>query len=130
MGLLEDKDEIRELMRRYNQAIDFPDPEAWIDCLTDDAVLEIGDRPPMAGRDALFEYAKQRPGGDLHLATSEIIDVDGDTAHVSSYVAVVSAKSGTPAIAVGGRYEDDFRRVDGRWKFAHRRLDMTIRPSA
>ncbi|HEX5585882.1 MAG TPA: nuclear transport factor 2 family protein [Acidimicrobiia bacterium] len=128
MGVLEDKDEIRELMRRYNQAIDFPDPAAWVDCFTDDAVVEITGRPPLNGKEELRAYAEQRPGGSLHLAASEIIDVDGDTAHVSSYIAVVSAASGTPAIMVAGKYEDDLRRVDGAWKFSHRNLEMTIRP--
>jgi ketosteroid isomerase-like protein len=128
MGVLEDKDEIRELMRRYNQAIDFPDPKAWVDCFTDDAVVEITGRPPLTGKDELLAYAEQRPGGSLHLATSEIIDVSGDTAHVSSYLALVSAASGTPGIMAGGRYEDDLRRVDGAWKFSRRNLEMTIRP--
>jgi hypothetical protein len=130
MGVLEDKDEIRELMRRYNQAIDFPEPEAWVACFTPDAALEITGRPPVTGHGELLAYARQRPGGSLHLATSEIIDVDGDAAHVSSYIAVVSAAGGNPRVVVGGKYEDDLRRVDGAWKFAHRTLDMTIRPSA
>jgi ketosteroid isomerase-like protein len=131
MGLLEDKDEIRELMRRYNQCIDFPDVEGWLACFTDDAVVEIGPRPPLRGIAELRAYAEQRPGGSLHLATSEIIDVQGDVATMSSYVAVVGTPGGeAPRVMVGGRYTDTLRRVDGAWKFAHRVLDMTIRPGS
>ena len=129
MGLLEDKDEIRELMRRYNQAIDFPDLETWLDCWADDGVMRFGDRPPVEGKDALREYGSGRQGGSFHLATSEIITVAGDNATVTSYIAVVAGPT-DPRIRLAGRYDDRVRRVDGRWLFVERRLDPKLRYEA
>ena len=38
--ILEDKFAIEELIAKYNQSLDRGDYQTWIDCLTDDAVLD------------------------------------------------------------------------------------------
>ena len=126
MGALDDKDEIRELMSRYNRCIDFPDIEGWLACWAPDGVMEFGGRPPVAGLDELRAYGAGRTGGSFHLSTNEVIDLDGDEARVTSYIAVV-AGDGDPVIRIAGRYDDVVRRVDGAWKFARRTLDPRLR---
>ena len=58
-----------------------------------------------------------------HLATNTIIDVDEDagTASSRSYYVVLQATDQLPfQPIVGGRYHDEFERVDGKWRFAER----------
>lgn len=126
MGALEDKDQIRELMCRYNRCIDFPDLDGWLDCWAADGVMEFGGRPPAHGIDELRAYGSGRTGGSFHLSTNEVIEVDGDEARVTSYIAVVGGEA-DPVIRVAGRYDDVVRRIDGTWKFARRTLDPRLR---
>jgi len=58
-----------------------------------------------------------------HLATNVIVDIDeaADSATARSYYVVFQATGKLPFQAiVGGRYDDDFKRVDGQWCFAKR----------
>jgi ketosteroid isomerase-like protein len=123
--LSNEKEEIRELMARYNLAIDYPDLEGWLDCWADDGALGFGGRPRVQGKEALRAHGRDRPGGHLHLSLNQIIDIDGDGAHASSYVAVLGGED-DPVVRLAGRYEDDLRRIDGRWRFVLRVLDPRL----
>jgi ketosteroid isomerase-like protein len=120
-----DKEEIRELMARYNLASDYPDLEAWLDCWADDGVLAFSGRPKVEGKEALRAYGVHRPGGHLHLSLNQIIDIDDDLAHATSYVAVLGGES-DPAVRLAGRYEDELRRINGCWRFVLRALDLRL----
>jgi SnoaL-like domain len=58
----------------------------------------------------------------LHVASPPCVTVDGDQASAWSTVIYVVVSGGDRRIAFSGLYEDDFRRVDGRWLIAVRRV--------
>jgi ketosteroid isomerase-like protein len=121
----DDKDEIRELMARYNLASDYPDLEAWLDCWADDGILALSGRPRVEGKEALREYGVHRPGGHLHLSLNQIIDIDGDLARATSYLALLSGED-DPAVRLAGRYDDELQRINGCWRFVLRTLDLRL----
>jgi 3-phenylpropionate/cinnamic acid dioxygenase small subunit len=60
-----------------------------------------------------------------HVITNPIIDVVADTATCRSYYTVLQQTEDFPLqVIVGGRYDDRFERVDGRWRFADRDYTM------
>ena len=64
-----------------------------------------------------------------HTPTTFVIEGEGDEATMRSYVSVVGTGEGA-SIVFQGRYEDELRRVDGRWRIKHRRiLTDWIQPS-
>ena len=63
--LLEDRDEIRQLLAKYNHAIDSGDDEGWANLFTEDAVFSGGTPEPLTGREALRKFAASLPPGAL-----------------------------------------------------------------
>ena len=58
-----------------------------------------------------------------HVVTNVTIDVDGDRATTRCYVTVFQQTDVLPLQAIAaGRYIDTFERVDGKWRFADRRV--------
>jgi hypothetical protein len=58
-----------------------------------------------------------------HVITNLTMEVDGDVASARSYLTVfqeVPVGSGALQPILVGGYEDEFRRVDGVWRFARR----------
>jgi uncharacterized protein (TIGR02246 family) len=113
----EDREEIRELLARYNHAVDSHQVEEWAGLFTDDGVFDSGGRT-LKGADELRSFAESVPVGLRHVVANEIIDLDGDQATVRAYLFILAGKPA--AIATTGVYEDEVRRVDGRWRFARR----------
>jgi len=111
----EDRDEILQLLYRYNHAIDSGDAEGWADTWTDDGVFEIGGAQPITGRAGLVEFAKS-VSGLRHMALNPLVEVNGDSARVRAYVVVLQGG----AIAVTGATEDHVVRTPGGWRLARR----------
>lgn len=119
-----DYQEIRGLRAAYSHTIDTAiDTGDWDDFLslyTEDAVVDY----PQAtlrgheeigtfGRDLeeLYEYS-------MHTAQMPRIDINGDEASGRWYMLVFYvATDGSEGHALG-YYEDEYRRVDGEWRFA------------
>jgi hypothetical protein len=62
--------------------------------------------------------------GTRHVTSNVTIEVDEehDTATADSYYMVVQGTASMPLqVIVAGRYHDRFDRVDGEWRFTHRR---------
>jgi uncharacterized protein (TIGR02246 family) len=115
---IEDREAIRELLARYNHAIDSHQIDELVGLFTDDGVFEAGGGRAMKGPDELRAFAEGVPAGLRHFLANEIIDVDGDEATVRAYLFILAGK---PAAAVTiGVYADLVHRVDGRWRFARR----------
>ena len=58
-----------------------------------------------------------------HVITNLVVDVDDGSAHASarSYFTVLQATDGVPLQPIiAGRYEDQFEKVDGTWRFSER----------
>ena len=120
----EDRAEIRDLAGRYSHAIDLGDSAAWAEVFTEDGVMEMAAQGyNITGEQLRGLGADREPaaGGGRHIPTTFVIDGAGDDATMRSYVTVVSTAD--PArIVFQGRYEDRLRRVDGKWRIAHRKI--------
>ena len=120
----DDRAEIRDLAGRYSHAIDLGDSALWAEVFTEDGVMEMAAQGyNITGEQLRGLGADREPaeGGARHIPTTFVIDGAGDDATMRSYVTVVSTAD--PArIVFQGRYEDVLRRVDGRWRIAHRKI--------
>lgn len=135
-----DHEEIRQLLARYNFAVDLGEVEAWADCFTDDGVFRCTpEAGPLTGRhegrEALVAYARRHyelnKGRARHWNWNLQIEGDGQTATMRCYLAALSASTGDqpPAVRVTGIYRDRLVKVDGRWRFAERHIHLDPPPS-
>jgi uncharacterized protein (TIGR02246 family) len=91
------------------------------------------------GRDAILKmlvdlYGAPPPGyvnnESYHITTNPQIDVNGDRATARSrHLLVMRGPKGEPTPALGGRYEDELIREDGKWKIL-RRVDYPVMPTS
>ncbi|GAB2485891.1 nuclear transport factor 2 family protein [Jatrophihabitans fulvus] len=121
---LEARAEIAELLVRYTLVIDDHDFEALGELFTDDAVFG-SPGGAQTGRDAIV--ANYRLRGEqypisLHVARGLVLDFDDDD-HARGQVPGFSEQaSDQHSIVTAFRYDDEYVRVDGRWRFAARRV--------
>ncbi|WP_181807437.1 nuclear transport factor 2 family protein [Streptomyces shenzhenensis] len=125
---------IENLIARYAELVDDGD-FAGLAVLLADATF-TGSGEPVSGREAiermfqdtLIVYADGTPRTQ-HVTTNVAIEVDeqAGTAVSRSYVTVLQALPGLPLQPVAaGRYRDRFRRRDGQWHFAERRVSINL----
>ena len=124
---LEDKEEIRDLLRAIARGTDRYDQDLLATCIADDARLDMGGKAPMAGADfvaALGPPAQPRPGR-MHLLANERIQVDGDQASSETYIVScqdVLADGVRKTRIRAGRYLDRFERRSAGWRLVARTL--------
>ena len=130
IGALEDRLALRELVARYGIAVDDRDIDTLESLFTPDAVFRSQDGVMNArGRTAIIEQFHGRFAAlkaTNHVAHDIILDldpVDPDRASglVSSHAEVW--RNGQALIAAL-RYRDQYRRHEGRWRFAERTLSF------
>ena len=124
------------LLYAYAERIDAGD-FAGVAALFADGEIRAGEHgPAFRGADAvrrLYEstvrlYADGTPR-TKHVTTNVIVDVDesAGTATARSYFSVLQQLDDFPLqVIVAGRYHDTFARVDGRWRFAVRRMHVDL----
>ena len=121
-----DRDEIREVLARYARGVDRGDGPLLKSCYLADAIEEHGGN--YTGN--AFDYVEsavpriEKLGPMQHLLGTSHIDLDGDTAHVETYLWTflrVAKPEGDLDTFTGGRLLDRFERRDGVWKIAHRK---------
>jgi ketosteroid isomerase-like protein len=129
--VLEDIEAIKRLKYRYADACDRGyDADTLADLFTVDAVWEGGIFGHYEGREAIRQFF-QGVSSDITFAThylmNPIIDVDGDRATGAWYLFQTSTfADGNQAIWGAARYDDEYERVDGEWKYRHLRLISTF----
>lgn len=140
----QDYEDIRQLLARYNLAIDLGRIDDWVGCFTPDGVFEcvgLPDGAPLGGRhqgtDALKAYAETHydinKGRARHWNWNLLIEADGpDRATMTCYLNAHSAGQGdSAALRATGIYRDELVKGDGdthgRWRFASRQV--TIDPT-
>ena len=136
MSTVEDKLAIEELIARYNQSLDRGDYETWLSCWADDAVFD-GLGRVLTGIAPIREFAnaydadyRLRIPALKHFTVNVLSQIDGDRATSSSYLQLTSMGAKGGQILFTGRYEDDLKRVQGRWQFARRKLHQDLPPPA
>ena len=134
---------IQELQSKYALAHDLTDPDMYASVFTEDAELYgAGGRLLAKGRQAFHDIGvndrkrfnkdaadgERRFGALRHVITNPIIELTGDTsAKGFCYVTTVVVRpGGGPEILSLGRYEDEYRKVDGAWLIAKREIVMDM----
>jgi hypothetical protein len=133
---------IRDLVARYNSNSDSGRFGPLFDLFAPDAVMETGDVSGEFTRyvgieeiSKIFTGAQDRmqsqpqeasPAYIRHFTATHQIDlIDADHASGRLYFAVLMAHG----LDHWGRYIDQYRRLDDRWKFAHRKVHLDGRVS-
>jgi hypothetical protein len=137
IDMLEDIEEIKKLMATYTYSLDYGELGKLLDCFADDAQMEVGVRD---GREAPFvgKYSDKKAieslyGGIMeqfpdpserfvvaHLIQNEVVEVEGNKASGTFYLLEAGAPppEGGQVSWIQGRYDNQFVKVDGRWKIS------------
>lgn len=120
-----DEDAIRNTIARFCQLLDSRRFEEWTQTFTEDGVFG-----QLVGRAAILAMIR---GGELamqpslrrqHAVTNSVIDVHGETAEVTSDLAMYDRVGDAPTTIRIGRYHDRLaRQPNGEWLFTERRLE-------
>lgn len=119
---LRDRNEIVELVARYGRAVDDRDWDELAAQYTPDAVFDSA-AGRSVGRDAIIAYYKERTDeyvASYHYPHSHEITFTGpdDAEGIACAHAELTIDGETVMVAL--RYHDDYRRVEGRWRFHER----------
>ena len=128
------REEIRDLVARYNSNGDAGRFDAMLELFLPDALLEVDERrhEGVASIRKLFEEAavatRRRAGGYVRhfTATHQIDIVDRETARGRCYFQTLTEVG----LDHWGRYIDEYRLHDGRWRFARRRVHVDGRSAS
>ena len=133
----QDRAEIEDLMARYLFAIDYFDWDAYVATFTEDGELEFASGKSK-GREAIraavtrfsegigrfYHTEDGKPAKLRHVVLQSSIRVEGDRAWGRTlWLEMANHGPGDePKIGTYGLYEDEFRKVDGRWLIARRNV--------
>jgi ketosteroid isomerase-like protein len=120
---LEDIEAIKQLKFRYADACDRGyDTDTLADLFTADAIWDGGLFGRYQGREAIREFFRGVSTDipfAMHYMMNPIISVDGDEADGEWYLfQTCTFADGNTAIWGAARYDEQYRRVDGGWKFS------------
>ncbi|MEO9634458.1 MAG: nuclear transport factor 2 family protein [Parasphingorhabdus sp.] len=120
-GPIEDRLAIRELHDSYCDAVLRTDPDDWGALWTEDAVWSLMGTE-VVGRENivnLWNGAMSQFDAVSFLGIPGSLQVTGDTASGRYQTHEVLVENGEPRIA-GGRYDDEFVKIDGQWFYSKR----------
>lgn len=120
-----DRIELEELRYDYCRHLDSESWDQWLALFTDDVVYDATGVPGLdvyEGKDALEEFVEDFISSasrySTHHAFHPVIDIDGDEATGRWVLDEVSVRPDGTVVWMQGVYRDEYRRVDGEWKFA------------
>ena len=124
--ILEDIEEIKKLKARYCAVCDDNhNPDQITTLFAEDGIWEGADLGAHQGHGAirkLFESFRDRISFSQHNVMNPIIEVNRDHAKASWYfLGPFTFRKGNRAYWLAARYEDDYVKVNGEWKFQHLR---------
>ena len=124
---LEDIEEIKRLKRRYCAYCDDNyQADALADLFVPEAIWDGGERGRAEGREEIrkfFQQASQRLPFAIHMVLNPIIEVHGDNANGTWYLfQPCTFADGNRAVWGSARYDEEYIRVDGQWKFRNLKL--------
>jgi SnoaL-like protein len=118
-----DRENLVELTHRYATAIDGHQYSLLTEVFTDDAQVDYGEVGQWTGGTevaAFMEAAHVMAAHTIHRMTNQVIDIDGDTATMRTYVdALILLNDGSGANPVGF-YDDCAVRTSDGWRIARR----------
>ena len=117
---LADREEIRALTSDYCQRVQRGDVEGVVELFCEDGSIEMGDTVTRGHEQLRSSYrdalAEMTPKPFIH---NHVIELDGDQARGVCSVEIRLVQEGR-AYDAAGHYDDDYRKVDGRWRFVRR----------
>lgn len=131
MSTTDDIVAIDQLMARYNQSIDYGDPDAFAACFTADGALDFPGQH-IEGLDAVREFCASVPSmlpGLKHWTSNHQIDVDGDRATAAVHLLMVVVGAEGTNIIGHGRYVDEVVRTSDGWRYRHRSMTPDAAPA-
>jgi hypothetical protein len=129
---IEDIEEIKNLQARYCYLIDTLQGEKVLDLFADKFTAEYVPLATYTTKAELLEFLNGAGKGTsmmCHQAMTPLIEVDGDKATGTWYLFgpfTNRMPKGEVANWVQGRYDNDYVREDGKWKFSHLRFKFNI----
>lgn len=122
---LADREAIRDLACRYADCVWRQAVEEAVDLFAEDGVMDMGDRPPIAGRAALLDAYRASITGEpfYPFVHNHVIELDGDRATGRCYLDLRCTIGGVKMAGVG-YYDDTYERGDAGWRFRSRKLHM------
>jgi len=126
LTILEDIEAIKKLKARYCAICDDDhNPDQITTLFADDGIWEgegIGPQKGHTAIRALFQKFQQRISFSQHNVMNPIIEVDGERAKGRWYfIGPFTFRKGNRAMWLAARYEEDYVKVNGEWKFKHLR---------
>jgi ketosteroid isomerase-like protein len=121
------REEIRDVISRYNHAGDRGNLDALARCFTEGGVLDLEGEDDFVGRAAIHRRLasvvaasseRARPLVRHHVSSVRIELTGPDTATAASYFLVFTEVG----LDHWGRYADQLARGDGEWRIAHRKV--------
>jgi ketosteroid isomerase-like protein len=117
---------IRAAEKALAESFESPDPAAWVDFYTDDAIFVGPGAPAIEGRSALLDAAPLISVSSMEIAADSTLGA-GDFAAALGRVTWVSGQKGSDAPQVRRRFLIVWRREpDGRWRIARELLNEDV----
>jgi ketosteroid isomerase-like protein len=117
---------IRAAEKALAEAFESPDPTAWVDFYTDDAIFVGPGAPAIEGRGALVDAAPHISISSMEIAPVSTVGT-GDFAATLGNVTWVSGAERSDAGRVRRRFLMVWRREsDGRWRIAREMLNEDV----
>ncbi|MGI9625060.1 MAG: nuclear transport factor 2 family protein [Acidimicrobiales bacterium] len=129
---LQDIHDVGQVIIRYATSVDKRDFDRYGSCFTEDAEISGFSSGDVVGRDNWVSFvvkALEAFRGTHHQITNQEISVDGDTAHMRSYVQATheSADDDSSLIILWAVYDDELVRTSQGWQISRHVLERLIR---
>ncbi len=129
---LSDIEAIRQAKHMYSWTYDALDLEGLLALFTEDAVCDFGPYGTWTGIGAIREgytlnLAREgTPYSTIHAMANQVVTLNGDgTAHSRCFLLdIVMGAGNENPLRLLGIYDEDFRKVDGRWLISRSRIDF------
>ena len=129
------RDQIEDLVHRYSDAVVHRDAQQWASTWAPDGVWDLGGERLITGRKDIVEQWREsmaRYPAVLQTVLNGAVELDEDAGRGSGrwYVQETARRIDDEAVVMVAHYDDTYRRVDGDWRFASRRLSIHYRGPA
>ncbi|CAN5390506.1 hypothetical protein BH09PSE5_BH09PSE5_31040 [soil metagenome] len=140
-----DRQDIRDVLVRWNRALDRGDVSMMASTYCADAYDDHGKQQYRSADEAAADYITRHVSlarRTMHTTVQEYIELDADVALCESYAITYLVTDRVPSleaptrlaegidellVTVGIRYIDQFKRVEGNWKIARRKMILEWR---
>jgi ketosteroid isomerase-like protein len=123
--MLEDIEEIKKLMASYANWVDAFQMDDVLGLFAENAKAEYGPLGSYEGKDGIATFFKEvvpnTQSWSAHQLLNPTVTVEGEKAKGTWYLfcpATVFGPEGDRAVWIQGRYNNEFVKINGRWKFS------------